>query len=220
VNEVDQAPSQETQKGARRFPRLYLWLALLSLIPLYMTYSWATYPSDKTPQGAYLRVVRAVNEAKPAGLFAYTEEAAQHACFTVRDYRKKTLDVARRSYPKNELAPLEDEYARFAKAADGADVFAIFAVEQGWMDQLRSDLSGIEHVTIEGPRATIETVKGTRYSMRQRPGGIYGLTAFTAFLVQEAERAARDFEQVERAAADFDRVSKQGGTRTPAKKSP
>lgn len=215
MTEDHESALQVAPKGARRFRRLYPWLAALSLVLLYAVYLWATFPSDQTPEGAYLRVARAVNEAQPAGLFAYTEETAQHACFTIRDYRKKTLQVARRSYPESELRPLEEEYGRYAKAVDGADVFALFAVEQGWMDQLRADLSGLKEITIEGPRATVETVKGTRYSMRRRPGGIWGLTAFTAFLVREAERAARDFELVKRAAADFDRVKKQGTAQVP-----
>ena len=55
---------------------------------------WArlSFPSDHTPRGAYLRVVIAVNRGHAEDLFAYTETRAQHACYTIRDYRKKTRE--------------------------------------------------------------------------------------------------------------------------------
>lgn len=190
-----------------RLSRGRILLCLLLLVPLSVyVYSWITYPSDRTPKGAYLRVVRAVNEGKPERFFAYTEETAQHACYTIRDYRKKMLTVAQKDYPPVEYAELEELYGKFAEAPDGADVFSLMARRHGWLSQLRLDVSGVAKVEKNGPRATILTAKGTRYSMRVRPNGIWGLTAFTPALVEEAEKAARDFEQVEKAAADFARV--------------
>lgn len=151
-------------------------------------------------------MVRAVNEGKPERFFAYTEEAAQHACYTIRDYRKKMLSAARKDYPALEYEELEEQYGKFAAAPDGADVFALMARRNSWLSQLRLDVSGIAKLEKDGPRATIQTSRGTRYSMRVRPNGIWGLTAFTPALVEEAEKAARDFEQVKKAAADFARV--------------
>jgi hypothetical protein len=209
VIEAKQAQPAGTKPSRSRSLGRLLVLGVLLTPLLYFAYSWLTFPSDKTPEGAYLRVVRAVNEARPAALFAYTEEAAQHACFTIRDYRKDALGAARGSYPQEELQALELDYGPYAQAPDGSDVFALIATEQGWLEQLRADVSGIKRVTVEGPRATVETAKGTRYSLRRRPGGIWGLTAFTPILVEEAERAARDLEQVKKAAADFARVEKQ-----------
>ncbi len=55
-----------------------------------------------------------------------------------------------------------------------------------------------------GERATIETARGTRYGFRRRPNGIWGLTLFTAELLAEAERAARDAEVVDKAAGDYE----------------
>lgn len=197
--------------AAFRPSRGQVLLGLLLLVPIAVNlYSWLLYPSDHTPEGAYLRVVRGVNEGKPERFFAYTEEAAQHACYTIRDYRNKMLAVARKDYPAEEYSELEEQYGKLADAPDGADVFAFMARRHGWLSQLRLDVSGIAKVEQNGPRATIQTAKGTRYSMRVRPNGIWGLTAFTPALVEEAEKAARDFEQVEKAAADFARVRSQG----------
>lgn len=192
---------------AFRLSRGQLVVGLLLLVALSAyAYSWISYPSDRTPEGAYLRVVRAVNEGKPELFFAYTEEAAQHACYTIGDYRKKMLAAAQKDYPPARYEALVKEYGNFAKAPDGADVFSLMARRHGWLSQLRLDVSGIAKVEKDGPRATIQTAKGTRYSMRVRPNGIWGLTAFTPALVEEAEKAARDLEQVKKAAADFARV--------------
>lgn len=192
-------------------------VALLLSLPLGVYgYVWATYPSDKTVRGAYLRIVRAVNERRPEASFAYTEEAAQHACFTIRNYRREALRLIEQDFPAEEQKRYEVEYGPFARASEGSDVFAILAVREGWMDQLRLDVSGIKSIEENGPRATVETVQGTRYAFRRRPGGIWGLTAFTPALSAEAERAARDLEFVKKAAADFRRSNAAKKSASPA----
>ena len=57
-----------------------------------------------------------------------------------------------------------------------------------------------------GDRATIETTGGTRYAFRRRENGMWGLSMFTAELVAEAERAARDNDVVDKAASDYERA--------------
>ncbi|MFS8065583.1 MAG: hypothetical protein ACMG6S_04345 [Byssovorax sp.] len=75
----------------------------------------------------------------------------------------------------------------------------------GGPDELRS-AGGEGASPLPGPtRVTIETARGTRYSFRRRDNGIWGLSLFTADLVAESERAARDAEVVEQAAADYAR---------------
>ena len=82
---------------------------------------------------------------------------------------------------------------------------------RGWIKRLRKDLSGVQRVEMSGERATIETARGTRYAFRRRDNGIWGLTTFTAELVAEAEKAARDFEMVQRAADDYERAAEAAG---------
>jgi hypothetical protein len=85
-------------------------------------------------------------------------------------------------------------------------VFALIAERRGWIKRLRRDLSGVAKVEIDGPRATVQTARGTRYPFRVRDNGIWGLTIFTADLVAESERASRDLDVVATAADDYDRV--------------
>lgn len=153
-----------------------------------------------------MRVVIAVNKGDPAAFFSYTETDAQHACYTIRDYRKKSVEQIRASYPEPEKSRALSLYQAVADAPDGADVFALYAREKGWLDRLRRDLSGVERVEIHGDRATVQTARGTRYPFRRRDNGIWGLTLFTAALSAEAERAARDAALVEQAAADYERA--------------
>jgi len=169
-------------------------------------YGLLTFPRDTTPEGAYLRIVIAVNRGDPAAFFAYTENDAQHACYTIRDYRKKIVTAVRASYPEPERSEMLGKYRPYADAPDGADVFALYASQMGWLQRLRRDLSGIDHVELKGDRASVQTVRGTRYPFRRRPNGIWGITLFTAPLVTEAERAARDATIVEQAAHDYDRA--------------
>ena len=71
--------------------------------------------------------------------------------------------------------------------------------------RLRRDLSAVASVETAGDRATVATARGTRYALRRRANGMWGLTMFTAPLVAEAERAARDLDVVEASAVDFER---------------
>lgn len=168
------------------------------------------FPSDRTPEGAYLRIVIAVNRGRVQDFFAYTETYAQHACYTIRDYRKKTRDRVLASFPEPERSRLAAQYAEEAEAADGADVLAIYARRNGWMNRLRKDMSGIAQVEVQGERATVQTARGTRYPFRRRENGIWGLTLFTATLSAEAEKAARDLDVIEKAASDYEHAAKRG----------
>lgn len=192
----------------RRFGR---WIAagIASVVLIWFAWARLTYPSDRTPEGAYLRVMMAVNRGKPQDFFAYIETPAQHACYTIRDYRRKARERVLAAYPEPERSRLDRELAPFAEAEDGSDVFAHYARVRGWMDRLRRDLSGVAHVEQQGERATVQTARGTRYPFRIRPeNGIWGLTLFTGELVAEAERAARDYKLIDKAAADYERAKR------------
>ncbi len=186
-------------------------VATVVLAPVgYFAWSWLTFPKDRTPQGAYFRLVKAVNNGSAEQAFPYIETQAQNACYTIRDFRKKGRELALAAYPEPERTRIVESYAKEAAATDGAEVFALYAKQHGWLDRLRRDMSGIAKIEVQGDRATIETVKGTRYPMRRAKNGIWGLTWFTAVLVAEANKAARDAGMIEKAAADYDRVRRTG----------
>jgi len=194
-------PLRPTQ-WLKRWP---LWLLLAAVLGWGL--AWWRYPSDRTPEGAYLRVMSAVNQGQPQRFFAYLETQAQHACFTIGDYRAKSRALVEADYPEALRAPELERLGVTAAQPDGPDVFAYYAHREGWFAQLRKDLSGIDQVEVHGERASVQTARGTRYPFRRRDNGIWGLTLFTATLVEEAERAARDFELIESAAADYRRAA-------------
>lgn len=164
------------------------------------------FPSDHTPEGAYMRLARSVADDRMQDVFPYLETEAQWACYTLRDMRRAARDRALATYPEPQRSEISKEYSPLAEAADGSDVFAIEAKRRAWRARLRRDLSGVVGVEVQGERATVVTAQGTRYSFRKRDNGIWGLTMFTADLLAEAERATRDKAVVEAAAADYARV--------------
>jgi hypothetical protein len=163
------------------------------------------FPPDTIPEGAYLRIVVNISEGRPRDCFAYLEDQAQHAAYSIRSFRQQASERIAESYPEPERSKLLETYRAHATAADGADVWLDMAQRKGWISRLRRDLSGIVKVELNGERASIETARGTRYGFRRRENGIWGLSIFTAELLAEAERAARDAEVVERAALDYAR---------------
>jgi hypothetical protein len=197
----------------RRRVLLSVGAGALLLPAAWFAYAWLTYPSDRTPEGAYLRVMSAVNRGRAEDFFAYLETPAQHACYTILKYRKQARERVLAAYPEPERSRLAREYQAEAEAPDGADLFAIHAERRGWVNRLRRDLSGVSKVEITGDRATVETVLGTRYPFRRRENGIWGLTLFTAVLAADAEKAARDAAIIDKAAADYERVRRAEAAR-------
>ena len=179
----------------------------------FAAYSHLTFPKDTTPEGAYARIVLAITKGNPRDCFAYLETQAQWASYTIRDFRTKAAAIVGRDYPEPEKSALLASYRGQADVPDGADVWVSLAQSRGWIARLRKDLSGAKRVEMAGERATIETARGTRYAFRRRENGIWGLTTFTAELVAEAEKAARDYEMVTKSARDYERA--RAGSITP-----
>lgn len=183
----------------------------LGLTALVVGTSWGAFrlmtrfPPDSTPEGAYMRIAFNLSHGDLRTCFHYLEERAQHAAYSIRDYRRKASERIERVYPEPERMRLLDAYRAHATAPDGADVWVEIANRKGFVTRLRRDLSGIGKVEMVGERATVQTVRGTRYGFRRRENGLWGLTLFTADLTTEAERAARDWDIVERAAKDYER---------------
>lgn len=170
------------------------------------------FPPDTTPEGAYMRIARAIREGAPENAFAYLEEDAQHACFTIVGYAGKATERIREAYPEPERSEALARYEPLAATGEGPALFALLAQREGFVGRLRRDLSGVASVTVDGDRATVVTARGTRYPFRKRPNGIWGLTLFTAELTQRAQHLARDWELIQSAAADYERSDATTGT--------
>ena len=187
----------------RRLTIAVVVVASLALAPV--IYRWAKYPPDTTPEGAYLRIASAIGRQEPEDCFAYLEEEAQHAVFTMLRYGRQAAEKIEQSYPAPARATALERYDAARGATGGPEMWAAVAAERGWLGRLRRDLSGVGHVELAGQRATVITARGTRYSFRRRPNGIWGLTLFTAELEAEARRYARDWQLIQQAADDFER---------------
>lgn len=178
----------------------WFWLALGAVTLLL---AWLVYPDDKSPKGSYYRVMAAVNRGQADAVFPYVETDAQHAAFTIGDYYRRARQVIEETYPEPQRSTELERLGRLALVEPGPGVFAWYAEHYGWVERLRQDLSGVSRVEIEGDRATVETARGTRYPFRRRDTGMWGLTLFTARLLADRDKAARDLAQIQAAAADY-----------------
>jgi hypothetical protein len=167
------------------------------------------FPPDEQPEGAYLRIATAIERGAPEDAFPYLEEDAQVACYTIRDYARLAAAAIAADYPEAERARQLGTYQPLADAGEPPGVWRRIAEDRGWIRRLRRDLSGVASTEIAGDRATVITARGTRYSFRKRPNGMWGLTMFTAQLDADAQRLARDWDLVKHAAADYRRAAKE-----------
>lgn len=187
--------------------KLIALVVAVALIPaIYAATYRPPFPSDTTPEGAYLRVAQSVGQDDPRSFFAYLETEAQWACFTIHDMRERASKRIAESYPEPQRSEMLAQYRAAADARDGSDVFELFYRERGWARRLRKDMSGVSKVDVEGDRASVVTAQGTRWPFRRRDNGIWGLTLFTAELLESAEKATRDLAVVTTAADDYDRA--------------
>lgn len=187
--------------------RAALLAGVVLVVVLLVAALWRPYPSARTAEGAYMRLARAVTEAKLETAFAYLEDDARDACYTVQRSRKEARELVAASFPEPERSEVLARYREEAEVASGAALFALVAVRRGWDARLRKDLSGVVDVESDGDRATVVTARGTRYSFRRQRDGGFGLTMFSAELVTDGNRAARDLDVVRKAAQDYARAN-------------
>jgi len=76
------------------------------------------FPSDRTPEGAYLRIVLALNKGNVRDAFPYLETEAQHALCTIHAYRRKALEIIRKSFREPERSQWENAYREQGDAKD------------------------------------------------------------------------------------------------------
>lgn len=199
------APRLDRRTFLARASRVARVAAVASLVACSSGESTPPFPPATTPAGAYAHITVAISEGRPRDVFAYLEDEAQWSAHTIQRERRAALERARKSFPADDLKRVEDAYAIDAAAEDGVDVFVRLGKARGWFNTLRKDMSGVARIELADDRATIVTALGTRYSMRRRKGGLWGLTTFTAELADDAQRATRDRQRVDAAAREIER---------------
>ena len=195
----------------KRQARIVVGLALIASTIVVASFAFhRTFPSDRSPEGAYARIAKAIDEGHPRDVFAFLEQDAQDAAFSIRDMRHEACVLVERDYPPGpDRDALLAAYRPQGNASDAIDEFLLMDRRRGFLSRLRADLSGVARVESVGDRATVVTARGARYSFRRRPNGVWGLTMFTAEMLAESERAARDLASVRAAAEDYTRVSRE-----------
>ncbi len=188
-------------------PRSVIAIVVIALAASVAAF-YRPFPAGDTPDGAYARIAKSIAEEHPRDVFAYLEQDAQDAAFSIHDMRKNACDAIEKNYPAGaERDALLATYKPDANV-DGPDEFLLLAARHGFLARLKKDLSGVMKVETAGERATVTTARGTRYSFRKRPNGVWGLTLFTAEMLADSERAARDLASVRAAADDYARAKK------------
>src|SRR5262245_36266126 len=109
--------------------RRRLIVAALVATPLcaFGVYRLVRFPPDTQPEGAYMRTAYAIGRGEPEAAFAYLEEEAQHAAYTIGDYAEKAALRIRQAYPEPERTRALEQYGWAIDKNDGPDVWARLA---------------------------------------------------------------------------------------------
>ncbi|MBI4957107.1 MAG: hypothetical protein HY908_34145 [Myxococcales bacterium] len=163
-------------------------------------------PAATTPAGAWAAVAYALGSGQPERVHDHLDAAGQDACAAIARDAARAVELVDAHYPEAERARARAPYADAARAGGPSALWLLRATSRGWLDILRSDLSGVAAVEESGERAIVTTARGSRHELARRPDGGWGLTAFSAELGRESERLARDLVLVARAAEDYARA--------------
>src|SRR6185312_8545170 len=80
------AGAQCTLRAAMRQRRLLIGFALAATLVAAFAFAFhKPFPSDRTPEGAYARIAKAIAERHPRDIFPYLEQDAEDAAFSIRD---------------------------------------------------------------------------------------------------------------------------------------
>src|SRR5262245_47229361 len=94
--------------------------AVAALGGVFVWRKFVQFPPDTTPEGVYLRIAYNLSRGDGIACFPYLEDQAQHAAYSIRDYRKKASERINATYPEPERTKLLAEYKAHAEAPDGA----------------------------------------------------------------------------------------------------
>ena len=131
------SPMPSEPKRSGRLANVAIAVLVLALGALVFAWTQLRFPPDTTPEGAYLRVAASITRGDTRVVFSYLEDDAQHAAFTIRDYRKRASERATKSFPEPERSRLTGEWRALAEAPDGSDVWQVMADRRGWIARLR-----------------------------------------------------------------------------------
>jgi hypothetical protein len=194
----------------RRWALLGLAALAVGLVALFVVRAFSSLPPETQPEGAYVRVAERISGGEERRVFALLDDRAKDACDRLWKARREASNRVDGAYPEPERTRLLEKYKPVAGAESAEEAWDVLAVRRGWIALLRKDLSGVTKVVVDdaggGEAATIETARGARYPFAKRANGTWGLSLFTAELVDDAWRAERDLEVIQKAAADYERV--------------
>lgn len=175
---------------------------VLGCVAIFLVRARSPFPSDSTPEGAYLRIAKSIGEGDVRSIFPYLETDAQWAAYSIFELRKKACAIIDAHYPV-EARPSAGPFCQaLASSSTAEEWFVVLCHRRDWIKRLQHDLSGVQRVEFQGDSAIVLTVRGSRYPFRKRDNGMWGITLFTSELIAEREKAARDEQLIESTAGN------------------
>lgn len=162
-------------------------------------------PAATTPEGAYVLLTRTLSDGRDRDAYDLLDDPTRSACEDIVATAGRVARLVLAHFPEAQRESTLARYAPLAHGGDAAELWLDEAERNGWLQRLRSDLSGVAAVEREADRAVVVTVGGTRYPFSRRADGNFGLSAFGTELLRLRDRLAGDAALVEEAAQDYER---------------
>jgi hypothetical protein len=170
-------------------------------------------PKAKTPEEAYRRFAKAINDGSGAELFDALDQPTRWAWMSVQKWQREAYDIVISNYPQGPAR--ERELHRFEKGATAGSARDFFTSEVG--QSLLPSLAPLVVVAnpsfeVEPPGDLAEAVlpQGGRVRFARGSNGGWGFAGLAPHAEDRKARAYHDLEVVRASAADYERAAARG----------
>lgn len=161
-------------------------------------------PSRDDPRGALARLGPCVDRGDAECLFRELDRDSRWSVETIHRTLVEALVLVERSYPEPSRATALGFWSEAARAATGAECFAVLAAAQGWLDPVATGLGAAVELRETAPHAAeVITTRGARFPFA-RHDGEWGLSLWAAELGRDKLRVLDILEQIRRNSREFD----------------
>lgn len=175
-------------------------------------------PDKKTPESAFARLAPCLEKSAPECLFEELNRDSQWSLQTIFRTLGEIRQLARQSYPKENIDEAFGSWAEEAKTSSPEEMFRVYCQKRNCLKPLVNGFGAVKRVVaVSESRVRVETTRGHRFELIQNEGR-YGIALYDEELMRAKIRLLDRLEQVRKNAREFEdqKLATEGDVKPPA----